>query len=101
MQRSLGVINFYNRFIPRAAELLHPLYECTRGKKPNDTITWTDAMRDSFSRATTVLAEVARLNHPRPDVTLAVSCDASDLGIGAALEQLEGDQWQPLVFFRR
>ena len=41
------------------------------------------------------------LSHPLPDATIALSTDASDIGVGASLEQLTSNGWQPLAFFSR
>lgn len=34
----LGMVNFYHRFIPRAARLMHLLYEALKAKNPQDII---------------------------------------------------------------
>lgn len=38
LQEFLGMLNFYNRFIPRAAHLMHPLYEALRGKRASQEV---------------------------------------------------------------
>lgn len=38
---------------------------------------------------------------PRLDASLALSVDASDVGIGGVLQQLVDNTWQPLAFFSR
>lgn len=101
LQRFLGVLNFYNRFIARSADLLHPLYVSLRGRKSKDRLEWTDAMQISFDAARAVLSENTRLCHPQQGAPLAVSTDASDIGIGAVLEQRVGGVWQPLAFYSR
>lgn len=101
LQRFLGILNFYNRFIAHAADLLHPLYLSLRNKKSKDFLEWTEPMCASFDKARSVLSELTRLSHPRQGATLAVSTDASDIGIGAVLEQLVNGHWQPLAFYSR
>lgn len=41
------------------------------------------------------------LSHPRPDAVLALLTDASDIGVGASLEQRTPKGWQPIAFFSR
>ncbi len=62
---------------------------------------WTDAMTSAFNTARKTLARAALLCHPNPAAHLAISADASNLAVGAVLEQLINDEWQPLGFFSR
>ena len=101
LQRFLGVLNFYHRFISHAADLLHPLHVSLRGKKPLDRLHWTPAMQTAFQEARTVLSDATLLCHPVPGAPLALSSDASDIGMGAVLEQLVHGRWQPLAFYSR
>ena len=39
--------------------------------------------------------------HPTPSVPIAITCDASDIGLGATLEQYVSGSWQPLAFYSR
>lgn len=42
LQEFVGMVNFYHRFIPRAAELMHPLYRALKGHGKNKTISWLE-----------------------------------------------------------
>ena len=47
LQRYLGILNFYRRFLPAAADTLDPLYQLLQGNtKPAARIDWTPALRD-------------------------------------------------------
>ena len=52
----------------------------------------------AFDSGQQLLAEAALLAHPNKDATIALTVDASDVSIGAVLEQKAGDSWQPLAF---
>lgn len=102
LQRFLGSLNFYHRFIPNAAKLQAPLYATTTAVTTRDgPLTWTDESRKSFDTCREALAHTARLAHPSPNAPLRLSTDASNSAVGAVLEQKVRDQWQPLGFFSR
>ena len=101
LHRFVGMINFYHRFIPRCASLLRPLYAAMKGKSQAASIDWTPECITAFSSVKNSLSEAALVAHPRPNATLALSTDASDVGIGATLEQRTEQGWQPVAFFSR
>lgn len=103
LQEFLGMVNFYHRFIARAAEILQPLYAalCDANKTKKNTIEWSSSMIEAFNNSKKALADAARLVHPRTEATIAISVDASDIAVGAVLEQKAGGAWQPLAFFSR
>lgn len=101
LQEFLGMVNFYNRFLPRAAHLLQPLYGALRLKKGNDPVDWTPERIQAFEGAKAALAKAALLAHPAPSASIALTTDASDVAVGAVVEQQVAGVWQPLAFFSR
>uniref|UniRef100_A0A669E6I5 Gypsy retrotransposon integrase-like protein 1 n=1 Tax=Oreochromis niloticus TaxID=8128 RepID=A0A669E6I5_ORENI len=95
------MVNFYNRFLPRAAHLLQPLYAALKGKTAKDPIDWLPERIQAFSEAKAALANAALLAHPFPSAEIALTTDASDVAVGAVLEQRVSGVWQPLAFFSR
>ena len=95
----LGLVNFYRRFIPNAAERLHSLTDLLRGNPRK--LTLTDAARVAFQEIKEYLAQATLLVYPVPSATLSIAVDASDFAIGAVLQQFVLDSWQPLEFFSR
>ena len=95
----LGLVNFYRRFIPHAAERLQPLTDLLRGNPRK--LTFTDAARVAFQEIKDCLAQTTLLVHPAPSATLSISVDASDFAIGAVLQQQVSGTWQPLEFYSR
>jgi cleavage and polyadenylation specificity factor subunit 1 len=100
LQRFLGLLNYYRRFVPGLAKTLVPLTNTTAGK-PKGKLTWTAAMLDSFQAAKEALAAAVPLHFPDPDAHLSLAVDASGTHVGAALQQQQGNSWQPLSFFSR
>ena len=95
----LGLINFYHRFLPNAASVLQPLNEMASRKKAS--LQWNESTTEAFRQAKNLLAHAAILAHPSPDGLLALCTDASDVGVGACLQQWQQGQWVPLAFFSR
>lgn len=99
----LGMINFYRRFLPGTATTQQPLNDLLKGpkKKGNAPITWTEAADTAFVKVRDSLASATLLTHPKPGAPLAVTVDASDFALGAVLQQLIENEWQPLAFFSK
>ena len=102
MQRFLGCINFYHRFIPHLATVLAPLHAlCSSVKTANAPLTWTASLSRSFVAAKDALSSFVRLSHPSLDSSteLSLTTDASDVAVGAVLSQ--GPQNLPLGFYSK
>ncbi|BHF63007.1 hypothetical protein SprV_0200599600 [Sparganum proliferum] len=54
---------------------------------------------ETFNRARKALADTTALVHPIPDAPLSIVADASNLAIGAALQQQTPTGTQPLAFY--
>ena len=100
-QQFLGMINFYRKFLPNGAALLKPLYEAVKGTHKKTQLNWTSDMQTAFNAAKCSLSASATLAHPLPNSTIALTTDASDIGIGACLEQHTERGWQPISFFSK
>lgn len=103
LRRFLGMVNFYRKSLPKAAEIQRPLNRLLHGAKKRDKtpIIWTEETIRAFEATRLSLHEAARLAHPLNEATLVLSCDASDTAMGAALQQISGEDLQPLGFFSR
>ena len=74
LQRYLGCINFYHRFVPHLASVLAPLHAlCSSVKTASATLTWTPALISTFEASKSALADTVRLVHPDPDSSTALS----------------------------
>ena len=99
LQRFLGMVNYYRRFIRKAAHHLFYLFECL-GNKPKK-LDWSKEMQQSFDAIKSALSNAAMLSHPDSKLPLAITSDASDVAIGAVLEQRGPKGWEPLAFFSK
>ena len=99
LQRFLGMVNYYHRFLPQIAAILAPLHAQASGKGQN--IEWSKDFQDAFDKTKTLLGQEVLLHHPRPDLPTSLTVDASNSAIGAQLEQRQGRHWSPIAFFSR
>ncbi|GFW76070.1 hypothetical protein TNCV_2057171 [Trichonephila clavipes] len=103
-EKFLGLLNFYRRFLPKAAEeqyLLSEFLKGYKGKKDSKPLNWSSEAITAFQRCKQALADAALLAHPSPSAPLALHVDASDYAIGGALHQVVDSELQPLAFFSR
>ncbi|GFV37638.1 retrovirus-related Pol polyprotein from transposon 17.6 [Trichonephila clavipes] len=104
LRKFLGLLNFYRRFLPKAAEqqyLLSEFLKGSKGKKDSKPLNWSSDAITAFQRCKQALADAALLAHPSPSAPLAFHVDASDYAIGGALHQVVDSELQPLAFFSR
>lgn len=99
MKRYLGMINFFRRFLPHAAEHQAALHEAIAGLRGSQKVTWTPALEEAFTASKKNLADATLLVHPHPNAKLGLFTDASGHSVGACLKQFVEGQWQPLAFF--
>ena len=97
LQRFLGMVNYYRRFMPNAASHLFHLFEALKGKPK--TLVWTPNCQKLFEATKSALAAATLLHHPRPGAPLALTTDASNIAIGGVLEQRGPNGWEPLAFW--
>ncbi|GFU88589.1 retrovirus-related Pol polyprotein from transposon 17.6 [Trichonephila clavipes] len=104
LRKFLELLNFYRRFLPKAAEqqyLLSEFLKGSKGKKDSKPLNWSSEAITAFQRYKQALADAALLAHPSPSAPLALHVDASDYAIGGALHQVVDSELQPLAFFSR
>ena len=101
LREFLGLVNFYRRFLPHAADLLYPLTQllgdCSSGTKE---VKWTETTQAAFNAIKDALATATLLVHPQPNAQLAIMTDASDVAVGTVLQQHVNGQWQPISYFQ-
>ncbi|UYV63018.1 hypothetical protein LAZ67_2002859 [Cordylochernes scorpioides] len=101
LQRFIGLVNFYHRFIKNSSHILAPLYSLLKTKSPNASLNWTSDTLEAFQNIKNALAENTLLNYPQPNSTLSVLVDASNVAVGGVLQQLNDAAWEPISFFSK
>ena len=89
LQRYLGMMNYYNRFLPRVAGVLVPLHNAVgnKSKEKKAKIEWTPECQIAFDASKKLLADATLLQHPSPSAATRLTTDASGLVVGGKLEQ--------------
>ena len=100
LQEFLGMINYYHRLIPNAAGILTPLYHLSSAKQ-KQLGEWNQTHEHAFTSAKDSLAQAAMLATPNSADNLYLVTDASNIAIGAVLEQGTDGHRRPLGFFSR
>ena len=102
LRKFLGLVNFYHQFIPRCATIMTPLNSMLKSTAPNNReLKWTDTATTAFKEIKDALANATLLVHLQPDTPINVMTDASDIAIGAVLQQYLDGQWCPLAYLSR
>ena len=78
----LGLLNYYGKFMPDLATLLHPLNQLLR---ENQLWIWTSACDQAFRQAKEKLSHAPVLVHYDPPLPIRLAGGASEYGIGAVL----------------
>jgi hypothetical protein len=88
LQASLGLVNFYRKFLPAIAHTLCHLTDTLKGsKKGTEVVQWSEVRENAFVSAKLALAKAMLLAHPAADATLALVVDASNSHTGACFQQ--------------
>ena len=96
----IGLVNFYRSFLPTCAAIMEPLHLLlTHPKDRSASLEWTEEALAAFDKTKAALADATLLIHPKMNAPTCLMTDASDIAIGAALQQFVDGYWQPIAFF--
>eukprot|EP00731_Ephydatia_muelleri_P006059 Em0003g307a len=99
MNKEKRMLNYYGKFIPNLATLLHPLNGLLRsGVKWQ----WSAQCRQAFEKAKEALQASSVLVHYDTDLPLVLAADASSYGVGAVIShRLPSGEEKPIAFASR
>ena len=92
----LGLLNYYGKFIPNLATILHPLNNLLQhGQKWK----WTTECHKAFQLAKDTLTSSSVLTHYDPTLPTKLAADASAYGVGAVISHVLSDGTErPIAF---
>ena len=101
VRRVLGVVNYYRRFIPKMNDLAMPIQALLK-KQSLTKWKWSEECDDVLNKINTMINKREALAPFETDEKKKVilSCDASDVGMGAVLEQEQADgTMRPVLYW--
>ena len=96
----LGLVGYYQRFIPGFATLASPMNDLTRKALP-DRIRWSEAAEKAFETLRGALCAEPVLITPDFTFPLIVHTDASEVGLGGVLSQVWSGEEHPITYISR
>ena len=95
----LGLINYYNKFLPNLSSTLTPLYSLLNKQQKWH---WGTDQQKAFQAAKDALQSDSLLVYYDPQKPLVLACDASEYGIGAVLSHIvDGNQEKRVAYISR
>lgn len=102
LREFIGLVTFYHRFQPHLAAKLAPLHAMLQLRnRQKQQLIWTDSATTAFTDVKTAFTDAITLHHPRPDAAYSLMVDASDIAVGAVLQQEHDGECMPIAFFSR
>ncbi|GBG86045.1 hypothetical protein CBR_g40946 [Chara braunii] len=94
----LGLASYYRKFVPKFSITARPLSRLT---SKNVSYTWDEECTTAFAALKEALVSHLVLRIADPKLIFVVTTDASMYGIGAVLQQDDGDGLRPLEFYSK
>ena len=91
----IGLVTYYNRFVPNFSTVLAPLYDLT---KNSNKFVWSSNCKKSFQSIKELLSNSNLLTTFNGYSKLILETDASPVGVGAVLLQCENGLERPVAF---
>jgi hypothetical protein len=93
----LGMINFYDKFLPHYSDKTAILTELTKKDQP---WTWTERQEEAFRTLLSGIRKDVFLSSFDWTLPTQLETDASDVAYGGCISQLHPDgHWRPILFF--
>ena len=92
----LGLINYYQKFLPNISSALHPLHRLTT---KGATWEWSKLCEDTFNKVKAQLSTDRVFVAYNSKLPLSLACDASAYGLGAVLSHvMPNEEKRPVAF---
>ncbi len=104
LQSFLGLVNYCRKFIPRLSETAKPLFDLIKLTNKNINIgnkIKEPKNKEAFQKIKEVLMEHTCLSLPDLTKEFILTTDASGIGIGAILSQLQNNEEKIIAFYSK
>jgi hypothetical protein len=82
----VGLLSYYRRFIPKFSDIAKPLIKLT---EKNVSFKWNEVQESAFQELKNALTRAPILAYPTETGEFVLDTDASDVGMGAVLSQIQ------------
>ncbi|GBG45518.1 hypothetical protein CBR_g78980, partial [Chara braunii] len=94
----LGLASYYRKIIKNFSAIAAPLTDLT---KKDTSFLWTSECQEAFTRLKEALIRAPVLKLPDPTLPFVMTTDASQYGVGAVLQQDDGNGLQPIEYMSK
>ncbi|KAG5889429.1 hypothetical protein JTB14_032762 [Gonioctena quinquepunctata] len=94
----LGLCTYYRRYVLGFANIAKPLTKLTEGQTK---FQWSEECQDSFRKLKGALINAPILSYPLPKGKFILDTDASNVGLGAVLSQIQEGQEKVIGYFSK
>jgi hypothetical protein len=98
IQSFLGLCTYYRRFISGFANIAKPLTKLTEEKQ---LFQWTAEVKTAFQTLNRALCASPILAYPQPGERCIVDTDASNVGIGGVLSQVQDGKERVIAYYSK
>ena len=99
VRQFVGLASYYRKFIPSFATICKPLHKLT---EKDAKFVWTNHCQNAFDTIKQLLTSAPVLSYPLLEgQPFLLDCDASNVGVGAVLSQLQNDEEKVVSYFSK
>lgn len=95
LQAYLGLLNYYNRFLPNLSSEIKDLYNLLKNNVP---YVWTKACQRSFEKTKQMIVSSSFMEFYDPLKEIVLAADASPYGLGCVLSHMVDQIEKPVIF---
>ena len=98
LQAFLGTAGYYRQYLPEFATVARPLHQLTsKGVEWK----WDEEEQEAFEELRMRLTTAPVLGYPDPKLTYILDTDASDVGVGAVLSQIQEGSERVIAYYSK
>lgn len=98
-RRLLGMAGWYQKFIPNYSTITYPI---TNLLKKGNKFKWNNEAQTAFEKLIDLLSSAPILTYPNYNKPFYIRCDASTMGVGSVLYQLDDEGGEhPICFMSK
>ncbi|KMQ86489.1 krab-a domain-containing protein [Lasius niger] len=94
----LGFCSYYRKFVRGFSSIAKPLFALTENQIK---FIWNDECNSAFEKLKLMLSSSPVLSFPKGEGQFILDTDASNIGIGAVLSQIQGEKEMVIAYFSR